>query len=516
MYQNFFNRSLYIVKGCKDLISEKKYQKIAATHTHLTKKFLTRYKKYKPESQHLKIYAFEKIVKQQKKINQQLLISVNTKNGAILPMPKSFLDAFSGLNWNIAEKISILFFIVSTLLGLFFGISKLAKKIITGLLLSKNLVIKQQNFVYFHDLSKDAIIPYHGGKTYNFLNWYVKNSRIKKSNIAHNCKGLKTFIYKKRKIFYYNPCSPICGFRTNISIIKWGIKSIFLCIVSLYKGEWWQALFFPSIVDAEFAKRQIIHADNYFFHNSCSQKPLWMQSLENKGAVSTFYFYTTNCDYFMSKRKYPFSDSFYSFMRWQKYLVWTNEQKNFLVRGGHTAADVAVTGPIWFQDCEKKIKKLPEKSICIFDVQPRRPRIYSWLGAPLQYFTGKTCISFLEDIFQITRSLNLICFWKSKRILPKNDQKVIDPRYMAFVERALKEKKLLSIPGGVSPFRVIPQTRAVISLPFTSTAVIARHLSKPACYYDPTGLIHKNDRAAHGIPVISGKDELSQWLRKHA
>jgi polysaccharide biosynthesis PFTS motif protein len=64
----------------------------------------------------------------------------------------------------------------------------------------------------------------------------------------------------------------------------------------------------------------------------------------------------------------------------------------------------------------------------------------------------------------------------------------------------------------ISAIRVIESSVAVISLPFTSTAIIAKEMGKPSIYYDPTGLLHKDDRAAHGITIISTRDELDNWL----
>ena len=49
-------------------------------------------------------------------------------------------------------------------------------------------------------------------------------------------------------------------------------------------------------------------------------------------------------------------------------------------------------------------------------------------------------------------------------------------------------------------------------MPFTSTAVIARELGKPSCYFDPTGMIQPDDRTAHAIPVVCGIDELRCWV----
>ena len=45
-------------------------------------------------------------------------------------------------------------------------------------------------------------------------------------------------------------------------------------------------------------------------------------------------------------------------------------------------------------------------------------------------------------------------------------------------------------------------------MPYTSIAVLAKYHKKNIYYYDPTSTIDKNDPAAHGIPIISGKHEL--------
>ena len=49
-------------------------------------------------------------------------------------------------------------------------------------------------------------------------------------------------------------------------------------------------------------------------------------------------------------------------------------------------------------------------------------------------------------------------------------------------------------------------------MPFTSTALIAKHLGKPSIYYDPIDVLDKNDLASHGIKIISELDILKKWL----
>lgn len=47
-------------------------------------------------------------------------------------------------------------------------------------------------------------------------------------------------------------------------------------------------------------------------------------------------------------------------------------------------------------------------------------------------------------------------------------------------------------------------------VPFTSSA----YEGKSSLYFDPSGIIQKNDRAAHGIPILFNIDELHQWVEE--
>ena len=70
----------------------------------------------------------------------------------------------------------------------------------------------------------------------------------------------------------------------------------------------------------------------------------------------------------------------------------------------------------------------------------------------------------------------------------------------------------ISISPDYSAVDLIKKCSAVISMPFTSTALIGKHLNIPSVYYDPFGLVMKDDRAAHGVPIIIGKEALTDWL----
>jgi polysaccharide biosynthesis PFTS motif protein len=102
--------------------------------------------------------------------------------------------------------------------------------------------------------------------------------------------------------------------------------------------------------------------------------------------------------------------------------------------------------------------------------------------------------------------------WKRKRKV-KKETSFAHPSYLSSVERLSRYENVISVDPDISANRVIEASTLVISMPFTSTALIARELGKPSCYYDPTGLIQQDDRAAHGIEIIRGPEELTRWLK---
>jgi polysaccharide biosynthesis PFTS motif protein len=99
--------------------------------------------------------------------------------------------------------------------------------------------------------------------------------------------------------------------------------------------------------------------------------------------------------------------------------------------------------------------------------------------------------------------------WKRKR----NIGPVAHPRYRYWADRVSECADVVIVNPDIAAHRVIEASEAVVSMPFTSTALIARDLGKPACYYDPGGLVQKDDRAAHGIEILTGPEELTAWFK---
>jgi polysaccharide biosynthesis PFTS motif protein len=147
----------------------------------------------------------------------------------------------------------------------------------------------------------------------------------------------------------------------------------------------------------------------------------------------------------------------------------------------------------------------------VFDITPTRSSLYRTLGIDFEFYVPETCIPFLHDIQQITKDAGYAMLWKRKRKV--KDASFAHPEYLSFSERLSRSENIIIVDPDISANRVIEASTLVVSMPFTSTALIARELGKPSCYYDPTGLVQKDDMAAHGIKIIRGPEELSRWLK---
>jgi len=174
------------------------------------------------------------------------------------------------------------------------------------------------------------------------------------------------------------------------------------------------------------------------------------------------------------------------------------------------AADIEIVGPISFSSKAVEMEELSEKAVAIFDVQPHRNSRYQMLGIPTEYFVPKVVNQFLLDIQIVLQECGVPMAHKRKR----NIGRVVHPLYEKLMKTLMEKKNFIAMEPDIPAIKVIEHCQAVISQPFTSTAILGVESGKPSIYYDPFGLVQKDDRAAHGIPIICGINELRSWARQ--
>lgn len=450
-------------------------------------------------------------------MNRVLLVASSSLTRRVsAPLPKEWRRAveMQGFKVNrIGCEIKWQIYIFAHFL---YGLKKIGYELLGCLNFEKKQETGRYN--YFADLtSKNIPRDNSDTKKYDILSWYASYpKRDKKINIfRHSVKEFKDFSLGNVKIEYQrDPIPKATGLFIFWRSMKWSALAVTISLIDLFKGRWWHALLLSEAVMANRAR--VVESNNtgceYFFHNSnWIYRPLWTYEVEKKGSVSTLYFYSTNCEGFQIPDVQDQITFGYNAMNWMKYLVWDAFQKNFIRKCVGGDADLEVAGHIGFQSSDGDFLSTELPSVAVFDVTPHRNSVYRTLGLGLEYYVPDVVNKFLLDISQVIENYEANILWKKKRNVGKSEH----PMYRKLTSELALKKKFNAVDPDVAAEKLIEGARIVISLPFTSTALIGREMGKPSIYYDPLGQLKKTDPGAHGINILSCVSELSDWVAEH-
>lgn len=447
--------------------------------------------------------------------NSTILFSISNPTHKIaFPLPVIWINILKENNLNVSKtKCLILFY--------FFCLKMIVNGIVYGCILSINSLLKinaknisnnTNGIVYFDSLTISNLSPHK--ESHNIINWYLqwKNKINNLKYIHHSVSDAKEYSIDNVIIGFSS--RTIVLFSSLKSLIKYLALLFLATIISLYnlsRCRWWNAVIFYETAKSLAMKVQNPNfiANQYMFHNSgWLYRPLWTYEAELKGAEIIFYFYSTNCETFQSLNKKFIQANSWQLINWPKYLVWDNFQAVFIRKFDANSPDVEVVGAIWFSSSGETLKSFSKKSIAVFDVQPFRSSRYQILGLDIEYYTPKNANKFVSDIFEVCCNYNLNVLFKRKREIGN----AAHPNYRNHLKKFLMNSNFVSIEPDISPTEIIEKCSGVVSMPFTSTALVAKQLGIPSIYYDPFGMVLHDDPASHSISVITNKDELYKWI----
>lgn len=343
-----------------------------------------------------------------------------------------------------------------------------------------------------------------------FSRWPGRSQRI--STVWHSVPGVPCNRVGGLALeFRPDAIAPLCGRKELLAYVRWSLRAILTAGADLLRGRWWHALLLSQATVA--AQARCIPPESlartYYFHNSgWIYRPFWTYEVEAAGGAAAMYFYSTNCEPFKRVDAYPPMYYGYRSMNWSSYLVWDEAQADFVRRAIGPSANIDVVGPIWFQGSAQVLEPAPGFSVAVFDVTPVRASFYQALALDTEFYVPETVNAFIRDVSEELAALGGRVVWKRKRQIGR----MAHPGYRACAERLGCDEHVSLVDPAVSALRVIESTTATISLPFTSTALLACDSGKPSVFYDPSGRVQTDDRAAHGVPVLSGRDALRAWL----
>lgn len=435
----------------------------------------------------------------------------------IFPLPLEWRNAVNGHGFDVAALRSAALWRALVVVFLGYGILSIGRALLQGV---KELVRPSLpplgRYVFFDGLSKNNLprLP-QDGLSQEIISWYEQWSgrAPQVDSLCHTVRDTAQRTALGVPLFALGSAiPPLASLAMLLRYLGWGVAAIGIAIFDLLCGRWWHALMLSEASKAALVRMHQPDqlARDYLFHNSgWIYRPLWTYEAEAKGSRIIFYFYSTNCESFQRPERDPSREYYgYRAMSWPYYLVWDKYQADFVQRVACGNPNIDIAGPIWFSTGAVKVPELPRSTIAVFDVQPVRDAFYNTLAVEFDYYTPKTANQFLTDICDVLKEADCGFALKRKRDLGS----LVHPGYKRFVERLDAGPHCIDVDPSTAAVNVIENSIAVISMPFTSTALLGREMRKPSIYYDPHGLLQKNDRAAHGIEILSGKEELIRWV----
>ncbi len=458
-------------------------------------------------------------------MNKQILASVaNPENEIILRLPAAWRKTISSHGIKVSKlrsKLQWNYFLLSSLLTNGILLLRIIYDCVLQILTIRKTTARSMLVKYTYLFSLNGTNfpqPDKAGISHDFVSWYInwsgRNEDVQ--TIYHNVKGQESMNWKGVDISYLdNPFLPLYTRKALIHYFFWCVRAVFISIISIFTGRWWNILILEESIYAAKMRYQEIDliAMEYCFNNSgWIYRPLWTYEAEAKGSKIHFYFYSTNCETLASSSKKAEFHYGYQSMNWPHYLVWDKYQEDFVRNATDNNSKISIVGPIWFATSSRELEAFPEKTIAVFDVQPVRDAFYKTLGVSFEYYIPKVCNQFLADILEVSKSMNYTMALKRKRDIARK----IHPSYRNFIKSIENSDNFISVDSSISAIKVIENSSLIISMPFTSTAILGRELNKPSVFYDPLNMLQKDDQAAHGIPVIRGIDSLKEWLSAQA
>jgi polysaccharide biosynthesis PFTS motif protein len=201
----------------------------------------------------------------------------------------------------------------------------------------------------------------------------------------------------------------------------------------------------------------------------------------------------------------------YKTQNWPEYLVWSQNQMDFLREQNKSVSPkFEVVGPIPFVDSDILLPNLPKNSIAVFDIPPQNIARLSKVGLYADYFSASNIVCFLENIHDSIKNNECCMVLKQKRfILPEG----MDPIYMETIQKLSQSDNVVIIDPDIAAARLIDQVIGSISLPYTSTGLIAKSKKQPSIYFDPLGTLDPNRDFNDGVPLINDTNSLNNWIK---
>ena len=444
--------------------------------------------------------------------NSKIIFSLAYGEKFTYPFPKQYLMLLNNNNVQTKNFLSSLSWIFTNFILLTYNIFSIVFESLYLIKISK----KKNKIIYLDAFSNVVPNDTANSNLDDFYTWCFKFLKLKDdTTFIHSNKLLKK--YKKtasigvnHRILYTKL------FYLELSSIRFFIKYF----SALIETVWFLFRYNKNLKFTILSKEIFIYfylssceeiiPDYSFFNNSkITFKPLWTYLNNNDDYL---FYYSTNIYPINSINNKELLDVYaHRLYTWSKYIVWYEGQKKWLKKKIPFDFIVILEKIIPY---EGKNIILPlhknKKKIVIFDVTPRNKLSYALELNPYNIYTLDYCKQFLQDIFDVIKKKNIDIVLKRKRKIKTADQEYED----YILSLTMLNNKIDVHYGDISAQSLINSSDICISIPLTSTAIIANYFNKPTAYYDPLNLVPDSIYFPNNIKILKNREDLREWLNK--
>ena len=148
--------------------------------------------------------------------------------------------------------------------------------------------------------------------------------------------------------------------------------------------------------------------------------------------------------------------------------------------------------------------------LAVFDINVIRRGHLAKKGHPSIYYSDEIMDQFLSDIAEVIGDLGMVMVLKIKRDIGNHDS----VRHRKIIKSFRTKKHIIVLDPLINAERVIDKTSATLSIPFTSTGVIANYKGKPSAFYDPSDTLVNDENCTHGVDMLQNISDLKLWLSR--
>lgn len=457
------------------------------------------------------------VIQQDGRLNRALLTAFAANRRVATPLPKAWRRVLSDQGFEVAARRSAFLWGLQAVRRIGVGIAKYGlhlvlaadprqtRRVTPDILVAYLHTIGAENLpTGLPDLPATDVVSWFEEHT-DLLNGFGAVASRARVDIERTRGG-------RRLISGMRPLVPPSDGASAVRFVGSGLKHLGRALVMTLRGRWGLALVAPDLVELALLRstRGQGQPSLHLFNTSgAAKRPMWTLVSAEFGIRTIGYHYSTNSESIKLVRGAegrPLVDSWH-LAWWDEQLVWDQRQKDFLGEAAARPGPTQITGPISFVAATSRLPESCKGSIAVFDVTPMNAQRQALWTSDI-YYTQGLVEGFILGVVKAADEIGVAVTWKTKRDVKESH----DAAYLPFRERVSELPGVNVVPPAVSAEQLIAASLAVVSLPFTSTALIARASGKPSVFFDPSGTVSQDHPARRDLHLLDSAADLHAWL----